>query len=214
MIALYNGKSPVSRVIQFINWNKYSHASWVDDENDELLKSLYTAETKDAEVIEAWHKGGVRRTKSIHADHTPGTVIDLFSIKLTRGERQALVEFYDNQVGKMYDFRGVLKFISRRDDNNMDRWFCSEMIFAGFLRIRKPLLLRVPARKVYPGLLAYSPHLRHRGRIWTKAAKSPDVVRTKGSDAPTPVKRGGCRFATAYRRFATAMNNMPIGEIA
>jgi len=154
MIGLYRGKSFLSRVIQWRTWSPYAHAAWI---------------TPAREVIEAWHVGGVRHNLTPDQDHTPGTPIDIFAVDLTEGEREGLMEFLLAQVGKRYDYRGVLKFISRRDGRrgSQERWFCSELIFAACLEIRRPLLSRIPSRKVHPGLLAYSPLLKSMGTYTT-----------------------------------------------
>lgn len=158
MIGLYKGQSARSRLIKFRTWCDYSHASWIDD--------------ADMSVHEAWTPGGVRHNRNTNIGHTPGTVIDLFSVKgLTVGEQDGLREFYSSQRGKPYDWRGVLMFVSRRDPANesaeQEKWFCSELVFAGFLYIKRPLLARIPAYKVYPGMLAYSPLLISAGSIVT-----------------------------------------------
>jgi len=147
MIAAYQGISAMSRAIRFLNWSKYSHISWVDPDGSET---------------EAWTHG-IRRLETAHTDHAPNTVVDLFDVELTQGELDGLRRFLAEQEGKGYDFRGVLHFVSRRPERagDQERWFCSEVVFAGFAHIRKPLLLRVPAYKVYPGMLVYSPRLVH-----------------------------------------------------
>ncbi|NQT94309.1 MAG: hypothetical protein HQ559_16235 [Lentisphaerae bacterium] len=135
----------MSRIIRFKNWSKYSHISWVDPDGSET---------------EAWTRG-IRRLEVAHTDHSPDTRVDLFDVGLTQGELDGLHEFLHEQEGKGYDFRGILHFVSRRPErpSDQDRWFCSEVVFAGFVHIHKPLLLRVPAWKVYPGMLIYSPLL-------------------------------------------------------
>jgi len=171
MIALYKGISFTSRIIKIRTWSEYSHASWTDDD-ESIFRAWKEGFEPDSSVIESWHIGGVRYNFSINIGHTPGTVIDLFSIDLTPSEREGLREFLLNQVGKKYDFKGCLNFITRRKESpaGQKRWFCSELVFAGFVHIRKPLLLRIPAWKVYPGLLAYSPLLRKQGTIITQNA--------------------------------------------
>lgn len=157
MIALWKGKSLLSRLIRFRTWDAYSHASWID-END-----------NDANV-EAWWPGGVRRNRSIHENHTPGTQVDFYKVDLAEEETEALNDFFNRQMGKPYDVAGVLRFISREKAAARlpKMWFCSRLIFEGFNYIGKPLLLRIPSYKVYPGLLAYSPLLRHVGGTITR----------------------------------------------
>jgi hypothetical protein len=147
MIALYKGTSLISKLIRWRTWSDYSHAAWIRD---------------NGEVIEAWTDGVCKRS-SIHVGHTPGTKIELFTVELTLTQKMNLECFLDRQIGKSYDWRGIGKFISRRDGNNQDRWFCSELVAAAFKHAGVPLLLRIPVYKIDPGMLSYSPLLQHTG---------------------------------------------------
>ena len=102
-----------------------------------------------------------------HFQVTKNGVVDLFDVDLTQGELDGLRGFLMRQIGKPYDTRGVLHFVTRRPERwqDQEKWFCSELIHAGFVYIRKPLLVRIPAWKVYPGMLTYSPLLKKAGRI-------------------------------------------------
>lgn len=145
MIAAYKGISLKSRLIRFLNWSDYSHVSWVSAHGWE---------------IEAW-SSGVRKLAVAHSDHTPGTEVDLFAADLNPAEEVLLENWLHRQIGKRYDWLGVLRFLTRRDVPNPLTWFCSRLLFAAFLAIRRPLLLRIPAHKVYPGMMVYSPLLAH-----------------------------------------------------
>lgn len=141
MIALYKGTSLVSKAIKFINWSEYSHASWM---------------TSDGGEYESWDTVGVRYSSIFGSQHTKGTEVDLFEIKLTKAEIDALEMFFREQMGKKYDYMGILGFLMRKDEHVHNRWFCSELIAAGFESIKKPLLRNIPSYKVYPGMIAYS----------------------------------------------------------
>lgn len=152
MIALYKGTSIISRLIRFRTWSEFSHASWVDGD----------------EEFEAWHtsgegfKPGVRRVQFLGAGHTLGTEVHLFQCPELNAEQCASIKrFMISQIGKRYDWGGVLGFLSRRDSAQyQDRWFCSELIFCALLREGVDLLSRVPCHRVSPGMLALSPRLR------------------------------------------------------
>lgn len=145
MIAAYKGISWFSRLTRFANWSEYSHVSWVDPEHYE---------------IEAW-SSGVRRLPLAYSAHTPGTVVELYDTHLTQGELDGIREFLSRQVGKPYDWRGAMHFVTRRPERaaDQDRWFCSELVFAAFAAVRRNLLLRIPAWKVSPAMVVYSPLL-------------------------------------------------------
>lgn len=146
MIAAYKGTSSRSKITRFVNWSDYSHISWVDPHGWE---------------IEAM-SGGVRMRSTAHSDHTPGTEVEIYDVELTAEELDGIREFLINQIGKRYDYLGLLHFVTRRPEyaHDQDRWFCSELVFAAFAAVGKPLLCRIPAYKVYPGMLIYSPLLK------------------------------------------------------
>lgn len=148
MIALYHGTSFMSRIIRARTWSQYSHCS-------------YIAPSFNLE-IEAW-RGGVTAVTVPFTNHTPGTRVDLFEFLDTDGVDQAMTHFLRQQVGKPYDFPGIIGFVTRRAQGMakfQDRWFCSELVFAAAQHARKDLLARVPAWKVTPAMIAYSPILR------------------------------------------------------
>ena len=143
MIALYKGTSALSRLIRWRTWSDYSHAAWV---------------FPDHSVIEAW-KGGVTHAPGILAGHAPDTEVHLVTLDLTIEQRWAVQDFLIAQIGKPYDYAGILGFLTASKTENPDRWFCSELIFAACKAAKVDLLKRIFAWKVSPGLLAYSPVL-------------------------------------------------------
>ena len=159
MIALYRGKSLASRLIRACNWSDYSHAAWVDEQ-------------AGGRTWEAWRKG-VTCARDISENHTPGTTVELYHVPMTHEARLRVRDFLLSQQGKGYDWSGALSFITRprRRQNNQDRWFCSELVFEAFRAGGINLLMRIPAHKVYPGLLAYSPLLAHVKTVQTGSPK-------------------------------------------
>lgn len=156
MIAFYKGTSAMSRLIRSVNWGEYSHVAWLDPDH--------------GDVVEAWTDGGVRQVESLSERHTAETVVDLFTVPLmTRQERDMIRQFLHGQIGKKYDWSGILHFVTRRPEHPRDQqaWFCSELIFAAFLFARLELLARIPAYKVFPSLMVYSPILVHIGTVTT-----------------------------------------------
>ena len=146
MLALYKGRSWVSRLIRWFNWSNYSHAAWV---------------CRDGTIIEAWPPGGVQRAVSLFTNHLVDTAVDLYAVPgLTDAQRTRVEEFLVAQLGEPYDFMGVLGFLPRSRMENHAAWFCSELVFAGLQSAGLDLLRNIPACKVYPGLLALSPLLK------------------------------------------------------
>jgi hypothetical protein len=148
MIALYIGKSALSRTIRVFNWSDYSHAAWVDT---------------DGSVYQAWKKG-VTHTDNISEGHTPGTMVDMFAVEgETPGRSEDIREFMERHLGAQYDWLGILGFPLRARISRANKWFCSELVAAAYGDAALPLLLRIEPAKIYPGLLSYSPRLRHIG---------------------------------------------------
>jgi len=166
MIALYKGKSIVSRLIRWRTWSEYSHAAWV---------------CEDGTILDAWQKGGVRHVANISVGHKPGTPVEFFTLYLTPMQRGMIECFLKRQVGKKYDWHGVLKFISRRKTtaDQQKKWFCSELISAAFNHARRPLLVRIRDEQVSPGLLAISPLLKRKSIVYTRGkGREPDREQT------------------------------------
>lgn len=137
ILAFSRGKGLWSAIIRWQTWSKYSHVAAV---------------TPDA-VYDAMPFKGVRKRK-FWSDISD---IDFFVVTGAYRNLTA-VNFIEDQIGKGYDWFGVLRFIPRwRKSNN--RWFCSELIYEAMRRAGLTMLRDIPASKVSPGLLSQSPYL-------------------------------------------------------
>lgn len=154
MIAIYQGKSIISRIIRAFNWSVYSHVAWIDD--------------NDFTVTEAWCRGGVTRVATPSCNHTPGTPVDLFIVPSETLEQTAIIrQFLNDQVGKKYDYAGILGFVFRiKRLHRKHKWFCSELVAEAYATAGLPLM-HLPSFKIYPGMLASSPLLKHTGGFTT-----------------------------------------------
>lgn len=156
-IALYQGKSLISRLIRWQTRSPYSHAAFLLD---------------DGNVIEAWVPccREISPTSKVHSpklvalskQHTPGTRVDIFNFvcPLTREENQRLEWLARRDVGTPYDYRSIFRFVTRkRSSQQRRRLFCSEQVFARCEQIGRALLDRTEAWRVPPDWLARSPLL-------------------------------------------------------
>ena len=153
MIGFYQGTTLMSRMIRWRTWSDYSHVSWI---------------TEGGSVLEAW-RNGVNEWPTVHHNHKPGTKVTLLGLDYSHERIERIESFLRDQLGKRYDRWGVFGFLARSDRlQNPNDWFCSELIFAAHLYAGIALLARVPAHKVFPGLIYISPILRERGGIVTE----------------------------------------------
>ena len=147
-VTFYVGISKISKIIKFFTWaggDGPSHAAF---------------ERGNGQVIEAWHKGGVREVVSRDHGHTPGTKIIRFKIEgMTVLQEERMVEFMLNQLRKKYDWWGIASFIRRKVWHRDNAWFCSELVFAAAKHVGIDLLARIEPYKVSPALLFTSPLL-------------------------------------------------------
>jgi len=144
-IALFRGRGLMSALIRWQTWSDYSHAALV---------------LPDGSIIEAWQGlgAGVRRK---WVNDWEG--IDVFDVDWLSKEKSTEVEAFARlQIGKRYDYLGVLRFLNRRKVVSNGRWFCSELVFEAFMLEGIELLARTNSSRVSPGLLARSPLLRKR----------------------------------------------------
>jgi len=162
-ILASRGKSFVSRLIKKYQRNyPYTHIAYVLDLTDKY----------NPFVIEAWHlpmrpywkfpfvKGGGVYMYKFSEQHTPGTEFTIFSVQVTEEQKQKIEEFLFDQLGKEYDFKGIFGFASYSDVQDMNKWFCSELVFAAFKYAGINLLRDIPAYKVSPRLFLLSPLLK------------------------------------------------------
>lgn len=190
MIVGMKGVSVGSRLIRWFNWGDYNHVAWEDNDT--------------GECIESWRKG-VTLSDSIHVNHTPGTVFDRFRLDTTPAQEMAVRTWLLTQVGKGYDWGGILHFITRpiADHDNKARWFCSELIFAAYqIAAGINILERIVANRVYPSILIASPLLKP---VDSGVTSLPEQSATMPQEAfrGTGAATEACnRFAQGFCRFA------------
>ena len=152
-IALYKGTSFVSRAIRLITRSPYSHAAFLLD---------------DDSVIEAW-EGGVKYSPSISTLHKDRTQVDVFGFypPLSPEENRALHLAAISYVGRPYDYKSVLRFVTKIRGKTDKRVFCSEMLCECCELIQRPLFLRTPAWKIPPDWLQMTLGLRFEKSVHT-----------------------------------------------
>ncbi|SMO76130.1 Permuted papain-like amidase enzyme, YaeF/YiiX, C92 family [Balnearium lithotrophicum] len=144
------GKSITSQPIKWRQWGfPYTHIAYCFD----------LSNPDDPYVIEAWWNG-VRCGKFSQV-HTPGTEFAVYSVEVTKEQREKIRDFLYKQIGKPYDWLGILGFILLNPNiESKDRWFCSELVFAAFKQAGIELLKNTHPSEVSPRLFLKSPLLK------------------------------------------------------
>lgn len=145
-IALFRGRSLLSRLIRWQTRGEYSHAA--------LLFS-------DGLFVEAREGVGVRFSQAgVFA--RPGERVDWFAVMVTPTQEDDLRAFCYQQRGCQYDYRAIVAFVTRTHltTEHATRWFCSELVYAAFQAAGIRLLRGTCPWEVSPALLARSPLLQ------------------------------------------------------
>lgn len=153
-IALYQGTTPIPRLIRWQTHSKYSHAAFLFD---------------DGRVVEAlWPR--VVLAHSLGENHPAGTQVDIFKFKrpLDIFEQAHLEALVLADVGSPYDILGVLRFITRSKSPKSRRLFCSEQIYSRCELAGRPLLARTEAWRVPPDWINRSRELLPDGEFILK----------------------------------------------
>lgn len=113
-IVLFRGKGFISTCIR---WQagmgaKYSHAAL-------LIQGC---------LFESWQGVGVRMKRN-WAKPDDGTV-DLYELEVTAEQAGRMQNFLLLQLGKRYSYLGCIRFLTRRDRDERNAWFCSELVVA------------------------------------------------------------------------------------
>jgi uncharacterized protein YycO len=149
-ILLFRGRGLISALIRWQTRSCYSHAA--------LL--LPDGET----IVEAWQGAGVR----IKRKFRDWSNVDSFDVHMTTHQWGRVMDFAVSQIGKPYDYRQVIRFVTRTRSKPNDRWFCSELVAAAFNHAGMPLLHRIIPSNVSPALLALSPRM-----VWVCSGSKP-----------------------------------------
>jgi len=145
-LLLFYGRGWVSDAIRWQTDSEYSHTA---------------IGLPDGSIIEAWQGSGfellMMRGKVQKKFLTDKSTITEFEVEQTPEQTAKIIEFLEAQVGKPYNYSGIVRFITRSDLDPRDSWFCSELVFAAFQYAGINLFERVKAVKIPPGMLAWSP---------------------------------------------------------
>src|SRR6185312_12227496 len=82
-------------------------------------------------LYESWQTAGVRKKENwtLAADDS---TVDFFTFDQTPKQTAGIRYFLESQLGKKYDWLGVVRFVSRTQlrPDAKEKWFCSELATA------------------------------------------------------------------------------------
>jgi len=142
-VGVTQGISFYSKVIKWFQWgNPNTHIFYIYEE--ELNK-------EDPVILESIADYGVHKSK-LSVAHTPGTPYQIYSLKVTTKQKRIIEEYLEQQIGKGYDYIGILGFASRKDTNDNNKLFCSELVYQAFNKAAVKLFRTLRPIQIYPSL--------------------------------------------------------------
>ena len=118
-VLFCTSKLPGAALIRAITWSDWSHVAIIDGE----------------EVIEAtWPAVRVVPLADVIVKHSRFVVADI-----PCQDPAAVIAAARSQIGKPYDFTALFGMLARRDWQEADRWFCSELVAWSFSQGGSPL---------------------------------------------------------------------------
>jgi hypothetical protein len=147
-------KSIVSDVIRFITHSKWSHVQIIS----RVDTNRRPYQTSGIEVITADSPMVILR--DVHPDEWIKYAILSLKEPFTDEEVRNVFDFLFPTIFKGYDYWGLSDFLIDEDVQNKDKWFCSELAFAAYLKASRPLQERIKGAFVSPELLYISPLLQ------------------------------------------------------
>jgi uncharacterized protein YycO len=88
----------------------------------------------------------------------------LYRVTLSDAGTEAACAWLARQLGKPYDWGGIVSFVTHRHWRSEKKWFCSELVASFAEKAGRPLIEAPDARRVTPADLLFSTRL-HRMRV-------------------------------------------------
>ena len=129
-VLFSTSKLPGAAVIRAVTWSDWSHVAIIDGE----------------EVIEAtWPAVRVSPLAGVLAKHSRNIIVDI-----PCQDPAAVLAALRSQVGKPYDLTALFGMLVRRDWQEPDAWFCSELVAWAFEQGGAPLFRPEALYRVTP----------------------------------------------------------------
>ena len=139
-------KGWLSKIVRMVTWSDYSHVDMIIG-HDHVIGASHTEGVTESSLA---YRKSVSNKWLIAEVHT-----------LSVEDDENLFRAMKSQVGKPYDYTGVLGFLFHRDWQKEERWFCSELIAWAFSKVGTRILAdSVRKSRVSPEHLLMSPMLK------------------------------------------------------
>lgn len=140
-IRFVDGTGLVSDFIKFWTWGDWSHVDiWTPN-------GWLGARASGGVQIRPWNYTTVNKE-------------EIRVITLDADTEAQLMQWFQSQIGKPYDFLAIAGMPFRQDWRDGNKWFCSELVTAGFEQFGVPLLDADHLNRVTPRDLYLSPLLK------------------------------------------------------
>lgn len=111
LIAQFQGISIPSEGVKFQTRSKWSHSALVNTETEQCAEALFG-------------NRGWTISDTIHQNHAPGTVVDLFYVPGL--DEEGAWQMALDLEGTPYDHRAIVRFVTRKPFHENGKLFCSE----------------------------------------------------------------------------------------
>ena len=129
-VIFCTSRLPGAVMIRAVTWSEWSHVALVD--SDEVIEATWPAVrvTPLAEVI---------------AKHSAHVIVDL-----PCRSSADIIAAARSQVGKGYDLTALFGLLTRRDWQEPDKWFCSELVAWAFSQGGSPMFRPEAMHRITP----------------------------------------------------------------
>lgn len=139
-IRFVDGTGPVSQFIKFWTWGDWSHV------DIKTTRGWLGARANGGVAIRPWN-------------YTSYIKQEIRTISLPDPQEQQIMDWFRTQINKPYDFLAIAGMPLRKDWRDDKRWFCSELVMAGFEQAGINLLNTDKLNRITPRDLYLSPLL-------------------------------------------------------
>lgn len=88
----------------------------------------HVEECLDIETVDGWGAWAGEKVGPLNMKmHNPETPYIIFAINVSPEQYERFIEFKRKEIGKKYDWPGIMGFLYGKDNNNPSKWFCSEI---------------------------------------------------------------------------------------